>query len=483
MKDSIKKKAVSGVRWSATSKIVLSLVAVLQVAILTRFLEKEDFGLMGIAVLVNMFCTIFADMGMSVVAMHELNLSRERFSSFYWFNVFIGFILFLLISACSPLIAYYYRRNELIGIISFTSLMIFINSLSSLQKTYQQKRMNFRFMSVVEIFSSIVVLFLNIYFAIKGLGVYSLVWSSLIGSCITAVSYIILAVLEKNIVLFFSWREIKGALTIGVYQVGTSTMDFFSREMDSFIISSNMSMELFGVYTLCKNLTSKIYSVINPIVTNVLTPILSTMQNDIRTLSQTYVRCVQIIGFVNFPIYSVVAIAASSILTLLYGSSYSEYYIIMAGLSIFFAFQSCGSPIGSLLIATGRTDRGFYWTIYRILFTTGYLYLASQFDLNVFVLLLMAVPVLTSYPHWHIILKHISTIDFKTSFMLPIKPLLICSILFPLTIINDIINIPLLSVILILLTFFAGYFVLNRIFRPQIQSSIIGLVYCALSKR
>ena len=59
MSDSIKSQAISGVKWSAVSKIYTSVVSVLQVAILTRFLDKEDFGLMGIAVLVNAFCSIF----------------------------------------------------------------------------------------------------------------------------------------------------------------------------------------------------------------------------------------------------------------------------------------------------------------------------------------------------------------------------------------------------------------------------------------
>ena len=61
MSESIKSQAISGFKWSAVSKFYISGAYVVQVAILTRFLAKDDFGLMGIAMLVNAFCSIFAN--------------------------------------------------------------------------------------------------------------------------------------------------------------------------------------------------------------------------------------------------------------------------------------------------------------------------------------------------------------------------------------------------------------------------------------
>ncbi len=484
MGDNIRSQAINGVKWSSFSKVFTSIVQVLQVAILTRFLAKEDFGLIGIAVLVNTFCGIFADMGMSVAAMHEKKLSKETFSSFYWFNLCLGFLLFMLVSLCSPLIADFYNREELVGIITFTSLSIFTNSISSLQKTIQQKQMNFKFMSIVEMTSSSCMLISNTVFVLLEWGVYSLVISSLLGSCITAIAYLAISFIkEKNILFHFHFKDIRDALNIGFYQVGTSCLDFFSREMDSFIVSSNMSMELFGIYTLCKNLTSRIYHVINPILINVLTPIMVKIQDDKEHLTQTYKRSIEVLGYINFPIYSVVAITSYSLLTLLYGASYKDYSLIMACLAVFYAFQSCGNPIGSLLVATGRTDRGFYWTIFRIFFVFCFLYYASQFNLVVFSVLLMLVPTLTSYPFWRIILKEISSMDFRTSFMLPIKPLLSCVPLYFLYFIDGAMNSPVLSIIIIGVFFFVGYYIINRLFRPNLQSYILNIMANTIGKR
>lgn len=236
---SIKDTAITGIKWQSISAAFVSVAKLLQVVIITRFIEKEELGLIGIAILLNGFCTIFVDMGMASAVLHSQNLSKSQFSSFYWLNVLSGVSFTILIIALSPFIANYYNQDVLVSIISYTSLLIFFNSLYALQRTMQQKRMNFRFISIVEIYSSLIMLALNFIFCILGFGVYSYVWSSLAGSIFHAILYMYQTLIkDRNLCLHLSILEIKDGLKIGIYQVGTSTLDYFSREMDSFIISS-----------------------------------------------------------------------------------------------------------------------------------------------------------------------------------------------------------------------------------------------------
>ena len=483
MGESIKSQAISGVKWSAVSKIYMTVVAVLQIAILTRFLNKEDFGLMGIAILVNAFCTIFVDMGMSAAALHEKDLTKSQFSSFYWFNLASGLLFSMLVSAVSPIIASYYKRPELVGIISITSISIFISSISSLQRTLQQKKMNFRFMSIVDVISSTIGIVANVILAVKGYGVYSLVWSQLITGVFGAIAYLGIALKERNLSIHFCFSEVREALKIGIYQSGSAVLDFISREMDSFIISSNMTMEFFGIYTLCKNLTMRIYMVINPIITNVLTPIFAKIQDEKDRLSEAYKHVVEVLGFVNFPIYTIVAICSYSIISILYGKMYCDYAFVMSCLAIYYAFQSCANPIGSLLIATGRTDRGFIWTIFRISFTFVYLNIASRFDLNIFALFILLTPIITSYPSWYIKLRVVSTINYKESLWIILKGFVSCIPFLPLFFLDRIIDTPIISASLITVFFVLGFYFINKKYRPVMLNYIIGIMKQAINNK
>ena len=479
----LKKQAITGVKWTAISKTYSSIIFVLQIAILTRFLSKDDFGIMGIAVLFNTFCNIFVNMGMSAAAMHEKELTNEKFSSFYWFNLFSGAAFTLLLSLFAPVVANLYNNQILVGIISLTSLLIFINSISSLQRTVQQKKMNFRFMSVVDIIGTTLILATNIFLAINGYGVYSLVWSHLIGSIFIALAYLGIAFFkEKNILFHFKMSDVKDALSIGVFQVGSSTLDFLSREMDSIIISSFMSLEVFGVYNLFKNITRRIYLVINPIIINVLTPVFAIIQDDKEKVSANYTKAVNYLGVINFPIFAMIAVSSYSFISILYGTSYQEYSFVLICLAFFNAFQSCASPVGSLLVGVGRTDRGFYWTVYRIVFTSVYLYIASHFSLNVFVFLVFLIPQFTSYPSWLISINKVTTIRFPQYYLLLVKPFLCCVPMLPLLFLDRLIGNPWVGLPVVSILFLIGYIIINKLFRKDMYYSVISLAQDFISR-
>ena len=480
----LKSQVFRGVKWSAICRFYTSLVSMFQVAILARLLSKEDFGLMGIAILVNSFCGIFVDMGLTAAAMHESDLTIRKFSSYYWFNIFTGFCLALLVSLCSPYLARFYGNDELIGIISLTSIIIFINSLYSLQKTFQQKNMRFGYIGAIDIFAATIVLILNIILALNGFGVYSLVLSSLTGATVTAMVYLWIAfVKEKNVFFYFNFEEVKEALKIVLYQVGSSMLDFISTEMDSFVISSCMPLDIFGIYTLFKNLTRRIYDVINPIITNVFTPVLAKIQDDKEKVTKIYVRIVETLGFINFPIYSIIALASFSLISIMYGETYSSYSFVLMCMAFFYAFQSCGNPVGALLVALGRTDRGFYWTIYRIIFTTFYLYVASHFSLKVFSLLIFLIPQLVAFPCWWIIYREVTNLSFVESYLLPMKPFLVSIIFFPLYFLDRIINVPIVGFLVIASLFIVGYIYANLIFRKKLILENLGVVKDLINNR
>ena len=125
-----------------------------------------------------------------------------------------------------------------------------------------------------------------------------------------------------------------------------------------------------------------------------------------------------------------------------------------------------------MLIATGRTDRGFIWTIFRIVFTFVYLNFAAKFDLNIFMIFILFTPILTSYPSWYIILRVISTINYKESLLIVYKAFFVCLPFFPLYFLDRLINFPIISVSVISVIFGTGYFFINKKFRPEMVDYI-----------
>src|SRR5690606_15943571 len=87
------------------------------------------------------------------------------------------------------------------------------------------------------------------------------------------------------------------------------------------------------------------------------------------------------------------------------------------------------NPVGSLQVALGRTDIGFYWTIYRILSTILIIFIASYFDINTLVVLYLILAIVNTIISWRFQLKTMINLQLKSYLWIISKPLLISLII------------------------------------------------------
>ena len=410
--------------WTTASTVVRSVVSLLQVAILTRFLEKSDFGIVAIATLFLGFTQIFLDLGISAGIMHKQDTTPQQYSSLFWLNIIMGVLLTTILCLCSPLVARAYKEPELTRIICLLSLTILFSSLGSQHRTVQQKKMRFKYISLVEISSSVLSLILAIVLAYLGYGVYSLVFSNLFHAAFAGLVFLIIGLnKDRNITFHFRLSETYDYLKIGVFSIGSHVLDYFSRELDILIISATLGKEITGVYSLCKKLVAAVYSAVNPILVKVITPIFALIQKEKDRVLQLYYDIVESLALVNMPIYCLIAVFSTGILKYLYGDQYLDGALVLTFTALTYGINTTGNPVGSLQIAMGRTDSGFYWTICRIIATSIALYIGAQFNINAIALSLLLLNFIVNPLFWRITIKPIIGGHYSDYFK---RSLLIC---------------------------------------------------------
>ena len=67
-----------GTKWMAVSSIVTAMVGLLRLAILTRFLEKSDFGVVAIITMILGLTQMFSDLGFATAIMHKKDITRNK---------------------------------------------------------------------------------------------------------------------------------------------------------------------------------------------------------------------------------------------------------------------------------------------------------------------------------------------------------------------------------------------------------------------
>ncbi len=428
---SFTEKAHKGIKWTTVSVVSNSVVRLLQVTILARFLSKEDFGTIAIASLFIGFTELFLDMGLSAAIIHKQIIPRKDYSSLFWLNVITGFILLVILWFSASLIAKYYNDNSLIRIIQLLSLNVLFSSLGRQHKTQRQKQLNFRFIAITDFLADLVTFAVAVLLAWSGYGVYSLVWSTIVSIFIPSVTYMVYGLItDRNITFHFRFSETLPYLKIGIFQIGSRFLDYVARELDIFIISSTLGRDKLGVYSLCKKIVLMLYSIISPILMNVLTPLFAEIQGSVKELQSKFTRLIEIVSTFNYPLFFGIALLAPGIIRILYGTSYVEYYPILSLLAINYGILSVSSVLTASQVALGRTDVGFYWTIFRIITTSLYVYLGSLFSLTGIAIAILLGTLINLMPFWYIQIRKILNIPLKVFLGDQLVPFLISGVLF-----------------------------------------------------
>lgn len=413
----IKSKVIKGVKWTTISTIIVSIVAILKISILTRFLDKGDFGIVAIVTFILSFMELFNDMGISTAILHKQEISRKEYSSLYWVNLLFSVVLYSIVLLLSPLISSFYQQTILKTIIPILSLNLIFSGIGRQFRVILQKELNFKLLGIVDILSALISLIFAIVLAKKGFGIFSLVYSSVIQLFLSNALFIIMGLSKEHKIEFFcNIKLIKDFLRIGVYQVGGQIANYFNRDLDILIIGKIFSPQILGGYSLAKQLVFRPFQLINPIVIKVASPALAKFQSNQDLLKENYLKLLNIVSSVNIVIYVILFLFAPIIVDILYGSGFEEIYWIVRILCVYMVFRAIGNPVGSLVVATGRTDLDLKWNLFTLLITPFFVFLGSRFGIIGVTISLTISMIILFYPSWKYLVSKMIDVTFKEYF-------------------------------------------------------------------
>lgn len=463
---SIRKQAISGVKWTTVSTITLTVVNLLKISVLARFLDKSDFGLMALVTFVLGFMNLFMDMGLTSAILHRQEITKHEYASLYWVNIFFSILLVGIILLVNPFIANFYNEPELKILIPLMSVSIMLSALGRQFRTIEQKELHFKYLGVVDIISAFSGLAVGVILAILNFGVYSLVFGSLVIYAVSNFIFFVKGLTRTGILLHFNYKETKPFLGLGIYQVGGQIVNFFSRDFDVLIIGKFFGTEILGGYSLAKELVRRPMSIVDPIINKVGASILPRYQNDHVALRDYFTKIISSKGIINAAVYGGIAILASYLVNIFYGNNYASIVQYVQLFTALVYLRSMGSLVGTLVISTGRTDYEFFWNILIALITPVAILIGRLYSVSVIIILMVAVQIILIVPGWYFFYKRLIDLDFFSFIRPTLYPLLIASLFVMLTLLfmkTYIIAEIVMTLLLTLTLFIYSYFHLSEV--------------------
>lgn len=358
---SLKQKAFSAGRWTATSAILVAGLQLLQTVVLARLLLPAEFGLMAVAASLLAVIALIADLGLSRALIHFDDARADTLSSLYWLNVGLSLLLMLLLLISAPVFGDLYGSTALVPVLQSGSLVFPLTAWGQQFRVLAERSLRFSELARIEILAGLAGCGFAIAFAFAGGGVYALVAGILVRAAVSsALAWTMLSAGSRPF-RHLRLAETRPFLHFGGYLVGDSLANNVRRDADVFVGGLVLGPAAMGLFSVPRDLSLRIATVINPVITRVGFPIMSRLQGDRGKLKEVYLQTLRMATSVNFPVYVMLALFADEIVALLYGPQWQGAELYLRILAAWGLLRSVGNTAGGLLYAVGKAKRAFWW--------------------------------------------------------------------------------------------------------------------------
>lgn len=297
MAESLKQKTVMGVAWSGMDNIIQFGVSFIVSIVLARLLSPDDYGLLGIIAIFTAVCQALINGGFSTALIRKKDATDDDYNTVFIVNMVMSLLLYAIIFFCSPYIAHFFGREELISLTRVSSLGLIIVAISIVQQTRLTKRIDFKTQTKITIFSSISSGIIGITLACLGVGVWALVGQQLSSQIIRTLLFCSANKWVPK--LYFSKDSFQELFGFGWKIALSSLLDTIWKELYQVVVGKFYSPATLGQYTRSKQFSKLFSSNLTAVIQRVTYPVLSSIQDDKSRLLPAYRRIIKITMFVT----------------------------------------------------------------------------------------------------------------------------------------------------------------------------------------
>lgn len=294
---SLKDKTVKGTIWSGIDNVAQFGVSFVVGIVLARLLSPDDYGLIGLTSIMTSICTVFVYAGFTSALIRKKDANEDDYNTVFIVNFMMSILLYGLIFICSPWIADFFNRQELVALTRVSSLGMIIGALAIVQQTRLTKQIDFKTQTIITLVSSVISGVVGISMAFVGFGVWSLVSQALISQMLKT---IFLWIHNKWIPKFYfsikSFRELFG---FGWKIMISNLFNAIWKDLYQVIVGKFYSPASLGQYTRAKQFSQLLSSNLTSVIQRVTFPVLSNIQDEKERLILAYRRIIKTTMFIT----------------------------------------------------------------------------------------------------------------------------------------------------------------------------------------
>jgi O-antigen/teichoic acid export membrane protein len=363
--------------WVAVSLAGKQVASVLSVIVLARLLEPQAFGLVALAWTVLAFAEQIQESGVgSALIYRRHDIQRAAASALFWAPL-ASLILYAATFVLAPLLAHLLHSPGLVSVLRVLGLVLLLRGLMVVPAAILSRELDFRARAKGDVGAALVQAAVSVTLAFAGFGV----WSLVLGALAAAVAQ------DAILWTIVPWRPSPRAASrrvliemvrYGRFVSAGSILNVVGRTIDNITIARLLGTTALGYYAIAFRLATFPETVIGYVVSRVMFPVYSMLQNDQQAVRRAYLQTLQRIAMAALPVSVVVAIAAEPIVLALLGEKWLVAVTPLRILAFYGLLKTFIAPSGEVFKGIGKPHLGPPFETVHLALAVPILYLLTR---------------------------------------------------------------------------------------------------------
>ena len=356
-------RVVRGVFWTGSPFLIQILISLLFYA----WLPTDQMGNFEWALVIVMLLALVSSLGLGEALVQNRQASDRHFSTAFWTCLLLGVTIALTVTDALPMAVRYVapdNAEQFSEILETLILLVPFAAVSGIFRARLQRDLRFREMAVAEV---------------AGIVVYATVAVALLPSrgimspAISAVAREIALLLGLWISsawlprLVFNARDLREIIGFGLHFTGSRCVNYINSNMARFIIYPMLGSAANGYFNFAYRLTLLPLTRMSTVVTRVFFPTFASIQEDDALLRSGYLRTVQSIALVGWPLMCGLFVYAPEVISLVRQVKEMDMSPAQTPLRLLVLatlLKGVGTAVGSMFLAKGRANWSLYWSLF-----------------------------------------------------------------------------------------------------------------------
>ena len=358
-----------GAMWMFAVRWVMRLLSVINIAILARLLDKQDFGLVALASTVIALPAVLIDLGVEQAIISERAPSRGYYNTAWTIRAIQLALAALCIYLAGPWIATFYGDARIAPMVQVLSTMVLLKGIENIWTVSFRKELNFGRDFVYETSSKVLALVFTVALAVVWRSYWALVYGQVAATVIRVVISIFITS-EKPRPTLSHWREL---WSYSQWSLAKGAATYIVQNGDRIILARFVGAGAVGAYTLGREIADMPMSEVAMPANRALGPGLAALQDNPRHLVLSLTKSLAAVATVVFPIGIGLAISAEQVIPVSLGSGWEEAIPVLQFLALSSVITALRGVMGNTLAVIGhiRSSAIVMWVRGLLLIAVG----------------------------------------------------------------------------------------------------------------